>query len=77
MQVQITKWGNSLGIRIPKWAAEKAGLAEGVPVILEIENDTIIIRKKKYDLKTLLSQITPQNTHSEVDTGCSVGKELW
>lgn len=77
MQIQITKWGNSLGIRIPKWAAEKAGLAEGIPVVLEIVNDTIIIRKKKYDLETLLSQITSQNIHSEVDTGCPVGKELW
>jgi antitoxin MazE len=77
MQTQIAKWGNSLGIRIPRWMAEKAGLAEGIPVILEVENDAIIIRKKIYDLETLLSQVTLLNLHTEIDTGRPAGKETW
>ena len=32
---QIVKWGNSLAIRIPKPVAEKAGVEEGDPVVLE------------------------------------------
>jgi hypothetical protein len=48
---------------------EKAGLAEGIPIILEAEKDTIVICKKVYDLETLLSQVTPHNIHVEMDTG--------
>ncbi|HEY0068512.1 MAG TPA: excisionase family DNA-binding protein [Chloroflexia bacterium] len=29
------------------------------------------------DLKALLSQITPENLHPEVDWGAPVGKEVW
>ncbi|MGB9825411.1 MAG: AbrB/MazE/SpoVT family DNA-binding domain-containing protein, partial [Desulfofundulus sp.] len=77
MQSQIAKWGNSLGIRIPKSITEKVGFTEGTPVILEIVDDTIVIRKKKYDLNTLLSQVTSENLHAEIDTGHPVGREAW
>ena len=74
MQTHIAKWENSLGVRIPKWMTEKAGLAEGIPIILEAEKDTIVICKKVYDLETLLSQVTPHNIHVEMDTGHPVGR---
>lgn len=77
MQTQIAKWGNSLGIRIPKWMAEKAGFSEGVPVILEVEKDAIVIRKKSYDLESLLSQVTPHNLHAEISAGYPAGREVW
>jgi antitoxin MazE len=67
MQTHIAKWENSLGVRIPKWMAEKAGLTEGIPIILEAEKDIIVIRKKVYDLETLLSQVTPHNIHVEIE----------
>jgi len=57
--------------------AEKAGLAEGIPVVLEVEQDAIIIRKKVYALETLLSRVTPSNLHTETETGRPVGKETW
>lgn len=77
MQTHIAKWGNSLGVRIPRRMAEKAGLAEGIPIVLEAEKDIIVIRKKVYDLETLLSQVTPHNIHAEMDTGHPVGREAW
>ncbi len=77
MQTQIAKWGNSLSVRIPKSIAEKVGLVEGTPVVLEIENDVIVIRRKKYNLEMLLSQVTSQNLHGEIDIGHPVGRELW
>ncbi|MDK2888871.1 antitoxin MazE [Desulfofundulus australicus DSM 11792] len=77
MQSQIAKWGNSLGIRIPKSIIEKVGFTEGTPVILEIVDEAIVIRKKKYDLKALLSQVTSENLHAEIDTGYSLGRETW
>lgn len=77
MQSHVTKWGNSLGIRIPLSLAKEIGLGEGTQVDIRVENDTIIIHKKKYSLEALLSQVTPENIHGEVGTGPSVGREAW
>jgi antitoxin MazE len=74
---QVQKWGNSLGVRIPKPLAMKVGLEEGTEIDFDIENDKIIIKRKPKALKELLSQITPKNIHDEVDTGEERGKELW
>ncbi|HOV80494.1 MAG TPA: AbrB/MazE/SpoVT family DNA-binding domain-containing protein [Bacillota bacterium] len=77
MQSHVTKWGNSLGIRIPKSIAQKIGLVEGMPVDLHVKDNAIIIGRKKYDLETLLNEITPQNIHEEVNSGPPVGREIW
>ncbi|NSW92892.1 MAG: AbrB/MazE/SpoVT family DNA-binding domain-containing protein [Firmicutes bacterium] len=77
MQPHVQKWGNSLGIRIPLALAQKIGLKEGTPVDLEAKDDAIIIRRKRYSLEQLLSQVTPNNIHGEVDTGTQVGREIW
>ncbi|GAW94097.1 AbrB/MazE/SpoVT family DNA-binding domain-containing protein [Calderihabitans maritimus] len=77
MQSQIKKWGNSLGIRIPKVLAEKAGLVEGTPIELQVDGDAIIVRRKRYTLEKLMSQVTPENIHGEIETGYPVGREEW
>jgi antitoxin MazE len=78
MQYHIQKWGNSLGIRIPKAIAQKAGLVEGTPVEIILDNDNFItIRPMRYSLETLLSGVTPENLHREVDAGKPVGREVW
>jgi len=77
MQFQIKKWGNSLGIRIPKVLAEKVGFFEGTPVELRLSDDAIIIRRKRYSLEELMSRVTPENIHGEIDTGCPIGCEEW
>lgn len=77
MESQVTRWGNSLGVRIPKSLAQKSGLTEGTPIVFEVEDDAIIIRRKRYSLEKLLSQVTPENLHGETDTGPSVGREVW
>lgn len=77
MQSRITKWGNSLSIRIPKVLAQKVGLTEGMPVELQWEDNAIIIRRKRYNLEKLLSQVTPQNIHNEIDSGIKIGREEW
>jgi len=77
MQEHIQKWGNSLGIRIPRTLAQKVGLAEGTPVEIILEKQSIVIRPRRYSLETLLSGVTPENLHREVDTGKPVGREVW
>lgn len=79
--VTAQKWGNSLGIRIPKEAADKLGIKQGSEMILRInESDGIITlqpkkSRKKYNLEELVSQITPEKRHEEIDFG-SEGREL-
>ena len=76
MLTNISKWGNSLGIRIPRSIAKQIGISEGEPVELTIENNHIVIQKT-HRLESLLAKITPENIHSEIDTGISVGREAW
>lgn len=75
----VTKWGNSLAIRIPKALAEQAQLKEGVGIEMTVSDGKLIIclEKKEYSLDQLLAEVTPNNLHTEVDTGSSVGSEVW
>jgi len=80
MVTRIQKWGNSLGLRIPKSFAEDAGVDAGSPVNISIEGDRLIIRpvhRSKYELKDLVSQIREDNLHDEISMGEPVGREVW
>jgi antitoxin MazE len=80
MQTKVQKWGNSLGLRIPKSFAEQAGVEAGSEVDLSVEEGELIVRprrKPSYDLKDLLRGVTAKNVHKEVETGDPVGREAW
>ena len=77
MQTRIQKWGNSLGLRIPKTIAQQAGLNEGTPVDFVIRGNTIVINPQRYSLEAMISQITPDNVHREIDNGDIAGNEVW
>jgi antitoxin MazE len=78
MSVKIQKWGNSLGVRIPKTVMEKVNLKENSEVEIESKNGTIVIfpATKKYSLDDLIDQITKSNLHSE-EAFKSEGDEVW
>ncbi len=70
MQVQLTKWGNSLGLRVPKDIAERLRLTEGSRVELETDAAGRIIMtpaRRRYTLDELLAQCDPQAPASEDD----------
>lgn len=77
MQVQLARWGNSLGLRIPKDIANRFGLTEGGRVEVEAEGDHIVIRtdRPRYDLQDLLSGMTPEAMRDAFDWGPDVGRE--
>lgn len=77
MKAKVSKWGNSLGLRIPQWIAEQAQISEGVTVEVEVKGKSIIIIKQKPSLDELMAAVTTENLHSEVDTGDPVGSEAW
>ena len=59
MDVELKKWGNSLGFRIPHKIAESFGLDENSIVELTESKDVLVIRKKRTlsTLDELLSSI--------------------
>jgi antitoxin MazE len=77
MQVQVARWGNSLGLRIPKDIALRAGLREGTRVEVEAEGDRIIISpaRPRYVLADLLKGMTPEAMREAFDWGPDKGRE--
>jgi antitoxin MazE len=78
MQVQVARWGNSLGLRIPKDIARRAGLREGIRVEVEAEGDRVIISpaRSRYVLTDLLAGITPEAMRDAFDWGPDKGREI-
>jgi antitoxin MazE len=77
---QVSKWGNSLAVRIPRAIATEAGLAEGDRLTLKLAADGgIMLRstRRRYSLSDLVSRITPGNRHHETDWGRPAGREAW
>jgi antitoxin MazE len=80
VQTKILKWGNSLGLRIPKAFAAEAGVEAGSDVELSIEDGSLRIRPRqrlRCRLDELLRDVSPANLHDEVSTGDAMGRETW
>ncbi len=77
--MRVTRWGNSLAVRIPKALAEQTKIEEGSEVELSVADGVLTVRPKTttYRLEELLAQVTPENRHDEVDWGEPQGKEVW
>lgn len=77
MRVQVARWGNSLGLRIPKDIAERVGLTEGTRVDVQAEDDRIVITlgRPRYKLEDLLVDMTPEAMRAAFDWGDDRGRE--
>ena len=78
MKVLLKRWGNSLGFRIPKVIVDSIGLKPDEAIDIDASQDGFIVKKarKRYVLKELLSQGTPENRHDSRDWGGPQGNEL-
>ncbi len=79
MITKTAKWGNSIGVRIPRDLARKTGINVDSAVEIDEADGGVIIKPveiKEYSLKDLVKGITPQNRHGEIDFGRPVGKEI-
>src|SRR5437868_3143348 len=76
----VSRWGNSLGLRIPQEAADHLNLRAGGQVSIEVRGDSITIRpvrkRKRWTEAELLAGVTPETAGGEVDWGGPVGKEV-
>ena len=80
--VQITKWGNSLGFRIPRGIADSLDIRAGDTLELAPAEGGLLLKKKpdkekRYALTDILDSFAPASTHPEVDFGPPHGEEAW
>jgi antitoxin MazE len=80
MKVKMSRWGNSLAVRIPSAVVQKAELHEGVCFDIEMIGDgglRLMPLRMAPTLDELVARITEQNKHDESDLGEPVGDEAW
>jgi len=79
MKTKVQKWGNSLGVRIPRAFAAQAQIRAGSAVDVSVEKDGIRVKpvRRRYSLGELLRKVDSRNRHREVTTGAPVGREIW
>jgi antitoxin MazE len=82
MATTVQKWGNSLGIRIPKSVAEQVDLATGTEVEFDTSNGVLTIRparrrrRSKYKLSDLLAKMKTSHRHGELFKDGPRGREI-
>ena len=80
MVTKVQKWGNSLGLRLPKKLADDLEMATGTEVDIVIEKGRLVltlVRRKKLKLEDLLAKVKSGSVHHEVDMGDRRGGENW
>lgn len=89
MQLILSGWGNSLGLRIPKSIARMLGVGKGSRVAMELENGKLILSPlvrhaslkklaKGIDLKSLVSRVSTNNMPEVSDfEDQPLGQEIW
>lgn len=78
MKLQLNKWGNSIGFRIPKHVAEELSLRADGHVEYRIEDGKLVIEPistSEYTLEELLADEI--DLAPEVDWGKPMGREVW
>lgn len=80
MLTKVQKWGNSLALRIPKAFALDAQLENNSVVEVSLVDGRIVVKPvpaQQWSLDQLLSGVTSENIHQEIDTGEAIGNEVW
>jgi antitoxin MazE len=80
MQGSVSRWGNSLALRLPSAVASSLNMREGTQVEIRVEDHSIVITpsKPRYRLADLLAGYDPdKHRHGEMDDGGPIGREVW
>lgn len=79
MTTTAEKWGDGIGVRIPKRIVDKLELTAGSELQVTEEQGKIILKpvEKSPRLEELLAQCSPDKRHEEIDWGRPKGNEIW
>lgn len=76
IEKKTKRWGNSIGLRIPKEMASELNLEEESAIYLEVKDGKLIIEPKKdMSLEEMVNKITDENRPGLIDFGSPVGRE--
>ena len=81
---RVSKWGNGLGILLPKQVVEKMELKAGDKLVLEMENGVVTLKKEsdvlvipRYKLEDLLKDYEGYQNEEYWKDVEPVGEEVW
>jgi antitoxin MazE len=77
MRASLARWGNSLAVRVPKEVAASMGLREGAALDLTVEDDALVLRRRRYDLDELVAAMAGAETPPMVLDDEARGSEVW
>jgi antitoxin MazE len=82
MHATISKWGDSLALRLPRRVADQLHLGEGTTVELEVADGVLKVTppRKRFKLSELIQgepKRDEQASSHEVDWGGPRGDEAW
>ncbi len=77
MHVQLSKWGNSLGLGLPRALAREIGVREGQVVDVTADAGRLIVEPatKAPRIEDLLKGMTPEAMREAFDWGDDLGRE--
>lgn len=81
---RVSKWGNGLGILLPKQVVEKMELKAGDKLVLEMEDGVVTLKKEsdalvipRYKLEDLLKDYEGYQNEEYWKDVEPVGEEVW
>jgi antitoxin MazE len=85
MKTNLSKWGNSAAVRIPKAVLEKLNIdsnnIKDISFTIKVKGDKVILEKKqnktKFQVLAEKSNGLKINPKEDIDWGKQVGKEEW
>jgi antitoxin MazE len=80
MKALVSRWGNSLALRIPKAAVEALALKDGDAVSITEEHGSLrITRPDELDIDAMIAAMRPETFHDDDpwEAIAPVGNEMW
>lgn len=79
MTTTIRKWGNSQGIRIPRFLLDTLDWAENEKIVIQTDDGRLILTKAKgrKNIEELFEGFHSSYEPCEIDWGTPEGNELW
>lgn len=79
MITAIQKWGNSQGVRIPKFLLDAIQWSDNEQIVLSADKDKIIIEKAapRKSIVDLFADFDGEYVPTDVDWGKPLGEEVW
>ncbi len=78
MRTVLRRWGDSLGVRLPKRLTKDAGFRAGDMVNVGLQGGAVVIRRARpmYSLEQLIEGMTQGSAPAEFDSSGPMGREI-